>query len=272
MAFLDDLIKTAIDTGKKAIRDEVKEQTENAIENVSKKVSSTVKNAGSAVENTVKTSIDNIGKPKEEVAESKNVTTSSSMVIEAQSNTASIESPTTVAVADDIGQTAFTQSESVVTTNSPVMTTKETIQNPEFQQTITIEKNSQDSNTSIANDVANIFEKKDIMSREDVSKTAGVIETTFAQKINEVTDALNAAYDKDTTANDNTTSVLGSLNHFLDAAKNIGTKTDNQVGQMLNETFKDAGEAQDFNEARKTLVDMTQNVQDTLDNYKNVGK
>lgn len=37
MGFFNEIIKTAINTGKKTIQDEVKEQTENAIENVSKK-------------------------------------------------------------------------------------------------------------------------------------------------------------------------------------------------------------------------------------------
>lgn len=196
-----------------------------------KKITKTVQNTGDAVETTVKNTIDNIGNTKKNNKNSiQNSTNNESKNMNVEPNQ----------IAESINKT-------ILQTNS-----------------------MNQSNNSIANDVANILEKKNIMSKDEVSKTTGSIESKFVGKINEVTDALNAAYNKDTTANDNETTVMGSLNNFLNAAKNIGTDTDNEVGKMLNESFKEVKTTPELEEAKDTLVNVTENVQKTIDNYKNV--
>ncbi|MCM1052571.1 MAG: hypothetical protein NC483_01150 [Ruminococcus sp.] len=248
MGFIQDIVKTVVDTGKKAIQAEVKEQTENTIETVSNKVTSTINDVGDKFQNNVKTSIDNIGNST---------------------------------VNDNVGtQTINNQSyNNTVVPNNVMPQNNGVISNGVNQVTNNIPVNNQPNNSqvvngdskSIASDVANILEKKDIMNRDELSNNASILEKGIVDKINEATDAINTFYNKDTTLNDNTQDLAGAFEHLMKATSNIGTATDNEVGKAINQAVQDnPGFNEGLAELNKESSQIIDKIQDGINEYKDI--
>lgn len=107
---------------------------------------------------------------------------------------------------------------------------------------------------------------------EDTNLTASNLEQELANKINETTDILNAAYNKDTSSNDSATNIVDALNHLIKATNNVGTKTDNEVGKILNESFNPKTNNTIKNEPSEEMREFEQKLQEVIDSYKNDGK
>lgn len=85
------------------------------------------------------------------------------------------------------------------------------------------------------------------------------IEHGIVAKINEVTDLLNSAYNRDTNKNDFATNIADACNYLIEATSLVGTETTNEMGKMLNESWKKAQqkkeEQQEFAKKLQTIVE-----------------
>lgn len=127
----------------------------------------------------------------------------------------------------------------------------------------------------IAGDIANIMEKKNIMSKEDLSNAAGAFEQGLTEQINQATDMLNQMYDKPAMENNAPTNLQGAFQNLKEASTNIGTSTSNPMGQALNDSVKDTlGSTQTFNQAVDVMSAPTDafvnNVQQKIEDYKDL--